>query len=210
MVLRFIPIFKLVTKTWTIIGENNPVLFETQSKCVSSFISALSLHEQNLLRVRQWLERDTEFCKHISVAFLEASWFFNHVGSVRHGRAYSLAIWVVAFTSFFVVKFVNNLQLCVKRYWFTIASHRHIRLLIENYIVLNSLAIQSKVRSLSNTIVTFKMTCVLLVVAFTIAIEFRHNSAVYNDWMLLGPKNNFALSKFSLYKFRYIPGSLLW
>jgi len=70
----------------------------------------------------------------------------------------------------FFINFVKNLQLCVKRYWFTSANHCNILLLIENCLYLNTLTIQSKVRSLSYATIPFEVTCVILVVAFMITM----------------------------------------
>jgi len=58
----------------------------------------------------------------------------------------------------FFVNFINSLQLCVKRYWFTFASHCNIWLLIEKYLYLNRLASQSKICSLLYTIIPFEVT----------------------------------------------------
>ena len=51
--------------------------------------------------------------------------------------------------------------------------------------------------------------CIYDCIGLTDNFIFVITSAIYIDLLLLGAKNHFALTKFSLYKFRYIPVSLM-
>jgi len=183
MELCFNRVFKLVTSMSDNLVKITQFYFDKEQMCSQSLIG-------------WWLKIDTQFCTQISVRIshglliLQSHWqctkqdtiFFSNLSLGFH----------------FFSNFVENLQLCVKRYWFMFASHCNIWLLIGNCLYLNGLASQSKVHSSSYA--TIPLCVVIMVVAFKTAMIT----------MQLGPKNHFALSKFLLYKFCYIPVSLFW
>ena len=84
---------------------------------------------RNLLHVRQWLKIDTQFSTQISVSFSQGILVLQPCWQCAARNTILFSNFNLSFH--FFINFVKNLELCIKRYWFTFACHCDIWLPIE-------------------------------------------------------------------------------
>ena len=199
MVLRFIPVFKLVQpNVWMIIGPNKPFLLRHGANVFLALIGwrkpainfifyfHILLHDfrwNNLLLVRQWLKIDTQFCTQISVSFSQG--FLVLQPWWQCATRNSIFLSNLSLTFHFFVNFIKRLRLHLL--W---SDMYHIGGCIYDCNNYNSCWTHWQMKFQTS--------------------YFVITSTIYTDLMLLELKNHFTLNKLSLYKFRYIPVSLLW